>query len=195
MGAWGVAIFADDLASDVRGDWREAVIDGADPNDATNRLEAAYAAAIADPDDSIVFWLALAAAQMETGRLVDFVRDRAVAIIVAGSDVARWGEEDESLARQRAKVLARLRAKLTGPQPPPKRIRHSRILSVPFDLGDVVLVRNDDEGARALAAVVDHQEGPTPGERHPVVELLLWDANEIPDADGLARLPWPAFPP
>src|SRR6266540_3294322 len=123
MGAWGVAIFADDLASDVRGDWREAVIDGADPNDATNRLEAAYAAAIADPDDSIVFWLALAAAQMETGRLVDFVRDR------------------------------------------------------------------------ALAAVVDHQEGPTPGERHPVVELLLWDANEIPDADGLARLPWPAFPP
>src|SRR6266540_516093 len=129
MGAWGVAIFADDLASDVRGDWREAVIDGADPNDATNRLEAAYAAAIADPDDSIVFWLALAAAQMETGRLVDFVRDRAVAIIVAGSDVARWGEEDESLARQRAKVLARLRAKLTGPQPPPKRIRHPRILS------------------------------------------------------------------
>jgi hypothetical protein len=70
--------------------------------------------------------MALAASQMETGRLLPDVRDRALAIIDAGGDVELWrGLGDASLARRRAQVLERLAAKLRGPQPKPKRGRES----------------------------------------------------------------------
>src|SRR5262249_27727313 len=133
MGTWGVGIFEDDLAADVRGDWREAVADGADPADATAKLEAAFTAAVADPDDSIVFWLALAAAQAETGGLLDSVRDRAVGLIDRGGDVARWAQEDDDLAREREQVLADLRATLTGPPPAPTPVEPPA-LAVAFEL-------------------------------------------------------------
>ena len=192
MGTWGVAVFSDDVAMDVRGDWREAILGGADAEAATEAIKADYAQHIADEDDSIIFWLALALAQMESGRLLDDVRDRAVAIIDAGGDIERWREESESLARQRGKVLDRLRVKLVGPQPSPKRIRRSlsdaAILDpndVPtFDSGDVVLVRHPDTGDRGLVYVVDGSEP-----LRPIVEHLIWDGSVIPDAEEFALLP------
>jgi hypothetical protein len=190
VGTWGVAIFSDDLAADVRGDWRDGVLEGHEPLELTARLEAEYAAAIADADESSVFWLALAAAQMETGRLLDEVRDRAVMIVDSGIDVARWQAEDETLAAARQKVLARLRDKLTGPQPKPKRLRHPRNLAVPFDLGDVVLVHGREGVARALFVVVDQVHGHPRGAIHPVVEGLFWDGiGPTPTADDIRRLP------
>jgi hypothetical protein len=38
MGSWGPGIFSDDVASDVRDDWREAIAEGLSPEDATDRL-------------------------------------------------------------------------------------------------------------------------------------------------------------
>lgn len=191
MGTWGVGVFSDDVAMDVRGDWREAILDGADAASATQALEVAYAAAIADEDDSVIFWLALAAAQMETGGLLDAVRDRAVAIIDAGGDVERWREESEGLANQRAKVLDRLRAKLVGPQPAPKRLRRTpqeqrlNPQDVPtFDAGDVVLARHPETGAQTLVSVVDSSEA-----LRPIVEFLIWDEAAIPGREELALLP------
>ena len=70
MGTWGASIFANDLAADVRAEWREAILDGNEAEDATARVEVAFADATVDPDESMVFWLALAAAQFETGRLL-----------------------------------------------------------------------------------------------------------------------------
>src|SRR4051812_28961019 len=121
MGAWGTAIFSDDLAADVRGDWRDHLLDGAETEAAATAVLRSYEHAREDEDDAVVFWLALAAAQMETGRLQDDVRDRALAIIAEGGDVARWEEEDPALARQRQQVLDRLATKLRGPQSKPKR--------------------------------------------------------------------------
>jgi hypothetical protein len=191
VGAWGVAIFADDLALDVRGDWRDAILDGAAPEEATRALEASYADALKDRDESAVFWLGLAAAQMETGRLLDSVRDRALLIIDAGGDVERWRRESEGLARQRAKTLSRLRSKLVGPQPAPKRLRRPAPVAVPFELGDVVLVRNAEAGTAGLVVVVDHLEDRRTGDRHPVVELLILpeDVDRRLTAAELRRLP------
>ena len=124
MGAWGTAIFSDDTASDVRDEWREAILDGLSPEDATQRLLETFDDYLEEADTERLFWMALAAAQMETGRLLPDVCDRALAIIDGGGDVDRWREDgDESLARQRARVLERLAAKLRGPQPKPKRLR------------------------------------------------------------------------
>ena len=80
-----------------------------------------------DEDTEKLFWMVLAAAQFETGRMLPEVRDRALAIIEGGGDVNRSLEDgDEVLARQRLRVLERLAEKLRGPQPKPKRLRRRR---------------------------------------------------------------------
>jgi hypothetical protein len=38
MGAWGWGVFSNDLAADVRGAWREAILDGADAAEASSRI-------------------------------------------------------------------------------------------------------------------------------------------------------------
>ena len=168
MGAWGTAIFSDDTASDVRDEWREAILDGLSPEDATQRLLETFDDYLEEADTERLFWMALAAAQMETGRLLPDVCDRALAIIDGGGDVDRWREDgDESLARERARVLERLAAKLRGPQPKPKRLRRPVVLSVPLEVGDVVRVQAQREGENeALVVVVQVNAGyaPAPGQ-------------------------------
>jgi hypothetical protein len=43
MGTWGVGVFDDDIASDVRAEWREAILEGANPEDAAATLTSSYA--------------------------------------------------------------------------------------------------------------------------------------------------------
>jgi hypothetical protein len=189
VGAWGTAIFSDDTALDVRDEWREAILDGLSAEDATACLVKSFADYLREDEDTErLFWMALAAAQFETGRLLPEVRDRAHTINDRGGDVGRWYEDgDEVLAKQRARVLERLAAKLRGPQPKPNRLRRPRSLSVALDVGDVVRVYEDNEDD-ALVVVVGHVDEPGV-ERAPVVAALDWDGAAIPDYDALSRLP------
>jgi hypothetical protein len=189
VGAWGTAVFSDDLAADVRGNWRELLLDGHDTDAAAEQMMRSYQHAIADEDDVTVFWLAFAAAQIETGRLQDSVKEKALAIIAAGGDVGRWAEEDPTLARQREQVLDRLATKLRGRQAQPKRLRRQKSLGVAFDVGDVVLVRSRSGERRALAVVVAQDEGYPRGTVNPVVELLAWEGGDIPTRSQMETLP------
>ena len=133
MGAWGTAIFSEDSASDVRDEWREAILDGLSPEDATQRLLETFDDHLEEADTERLFWMALAAAQMETGRLLPDVCDRALAIIDGGGDVDRWREDgDESLARQRARTrafgseVARPATEAETPAPPGRAVRAAR---------------------------------------------------------------------
>jgi hypothetical protein len=189
MGAWGVGVFANDVAADVRGAWRDAVLEGADAEDATRQLIDGFSDALADEDDAPLFWIALAAAQMETGRLQPEIRDHALSIIASGGDVARWENEGNlRSARERSKVLQRLAEKLRGPQPTPKRLRRPRIHAVPFNIGDVVAVHSASGRREAIFLVVDEYEYP-PGHRHPVLEALLWEAKRRPGLEEVLSLP------
>jgi len=96
LGAWGTAIFADDTASDVRDEWRDAILDGLSPEDATQRVLESFDEYLDEAENEKLFWMALAAAQMETGRLVPKVRDRALTIIDGGGDVDRWRENGDA---------------------------------------------------------------------------------------------------
>jgi hypothetical protein len=188
VGTWGTGIFSDDTAADVRGEWREALMDGLADDEATARVLAQFADVLDDPDDGVIVWLALAAAQMQTGRLQEDVRDRALSLIAAGGDVDRWREASERSARQRAKVLQSLAEKLRGPQRTPTTLRRPRPTLSPLDVGDVVRIRGTEGGA-GLFVVVDHSEAYPPGSTEPVVAALLWDGREVPDDPELGRLP------
>jgi Domain of unknown function (DUF4259) len=189
VGAWGTAIFSDDTALDIRDEWRDAILDGLSAEEATARLLESFDDYLGEDEDTEkLFWMALAAAQFETGRLLPDIRERALAIIEGGGDVARWLEDgDEVLARQRGRVLARLAAKLRGPQPKPKRLRRQPSLSVSFDVGDVVRVHEEDGENEGLVLVVGYMDAGR--ERHPVLAALDWEGGAIPDQDARSRLP------
>ncbi len=114
MGTWGPGVFSDDLAADIRTDWRDLVVQRVDDAEATRRIVERYAEELSDDEQADVVWIALAAAQHETGRLNEVVRANALAAIAGGRDVARWAQEDHSSARQRARVLEKLAGRLSG---------------------------------------------------------------------------------
>lgn len=120
MGAWGVAIFSDDLAADLRTDFREMIGNGLTPAEATDLLLVEYASSLEDPDEKPVFWIALASAQWKLGRLEDRALKMALQFIDNGADLARWDVPKDRAKREA--VLAKTRAELLSPPPPAKRI-------------------------------------------------------------------------
>jgi hypothetical protein len=190
VGAWGTGIFEGDLAADIRHEWREAIMEGAQPGDATRKLVEQYGPLLAhDPDESVVFWLALSAVQAETGRLQADVRDRALALIEAGGDLHLWEESGEAAMRTRERALARLAEKLRGPQRPPARLRRPPIRTSPLDIGDVVRIRSVHDETEGLFVVIDEESAWPPGSTDPVVVALPWTGGVLPSSEQMARLP------
>ena len=138
MGTWGTGTFDSDLASDVRGEYRELLEDGIADADATDKVLRSFAHAVDDPDNGACFWTGLAAAQMQVGRLDPAVRDRAVAVIDAGGDLHMW--DDPELAKKRRAALAKLRGQLLGPQKAPIKLRRPHRVPCPVQAGDVFLL-------------------------------------------------------
>ena len=88
MGAWGPAIFSDDVACDVRDQYRAMIEDQVPDADAEERVLDAWRAALDDTDDGPVVWLALAATQSKLGRLSDRVKGEALRVVDRGSGSA-----------------------------------------------------------------------------------------------------------
>lgn len=143
-----------------------------------------------DEEECIVAWTALAAAQMQTGRLQPDVRDRTLALIEGGGDLVYWREEP-TFAKQREQVLAKLAEKLGGPQPAPKTLKRAKFRPSPLDVGDVVHVRNQigNEENEALFVVVDLMQWHNPPGTIPVLAQFLWHGGPIPDVETLKTMP------
>src|ERR1700687_3648606 len=120
MGSWGVGIFADDLAADVRADFRELVGDGLSATEAVDRLMGEYASFVNDPEEGPVFWLAMADSQWKLGRLEERTLQNALRVIDTGQDLRRWDALKDR--ERREAILRKLRAQLLSPPPEPKRV-------------------------------------------------------------------------
>src|SRR5579863_818295 len=144
MGAWGTGVFQDDTACDVRDDYRGYLGDGLGGPEATARVLREYASSLADPDESAVVWLALAAAQWRCGRLEPKTLENALNIIDSGSSLLRWQSGSADYGKRRA-TLAKLRTQLTGPQPPAKKIRRMVLATCDWSIGDLISYRLPSE--------------------------------------------------
>jgi hypothetical protein len=122
VGAWGPALFSDDLACDVRGDYRQLLEDGVDDDIALSRTLARHSESLIDPEDGPVVILALAMTASKLGRLTPELRDRALALLDAGRGAERWDDDPKLLAR-RKEALGKVRAQLVGEQPARKKVR------------------------------------------------------------------------
>src|SRR5579859_7734045 len=119
MGAWGTAIFSDDLAADVRVEFKKLIGDGLSTEEATRKVCEEYASSVDDEDERSIFWLALAATQWQMGRLLPELLDRAQGFIESGEDLHKWEKSPRDLPKRR-KALDDLKEKLLSPMPAPK---------------------------------------------------------------------------
>ncbi len=138
MGAWGPGLFSDDIACDVRDEFRDLVGQGVSVEDATERVLQPY---LQNPDDGPVALIALAVTQWKTGRLLDAIRERAIEAIDSGADLPRWADST-GLAR-RKQVLTKARDQLLSPQPRQVRIAKVEKSTTPFVSGDVIVYQHD----------------------------------------------------
>jgi hypothetical protein len=191
MGAWGTAIFAADVACDVRDAYRQLVADGLTGPEATNRLLREWKEVVADEDDGPLFWLALAATQWQCGRLEAWVKARALKTIANGSSLGLWSEEGGARdLRQRKAVLERLCARLRSPQPPAKQFRMPRENDGSWVVGEVLAYRLRSRKI-VLLHIVNMGRGRLTGP--PIFAVLDWIGKTPPDAAVIKRLPLKAY--
>jgi hypothetical protein len=185
MGAWGPAIFSDDIACDVRLFYRDLVADGKTGSEATDLLLEGLSEAMADPDDGTAIWLALAAVQWKCGRLEKRVKDKALEIIDNGVGLALWEEQGHRLLQKRKDALAKLREQIVSPQPPVKPIRKRFVDATPLRLGDAITYRLVS-GSHILLKVVGHMESMEG--ISPVFALLSWQGDKPPSPARVASM-------
>ena len=183
MGTWGTGLFSDDLAADVREEFRDLLGEGLTTADAVNRLRKEYKSSLRDPDEESVFWLALADTGWRLGRLDDAVLKNALRVIDSGQDLKRW--EDPADRKKREQVLARLRTKLQSAPPAPKRVAKAIKSANEWKTGEVIGFRLLSD-RWVLMRVIGHHEDR--GGKSAVCELLNWvgeSMNSLPPVDKL----------
>jgi len=148
MGAWGAKLYQDDVAQDVKEQYKELLKKGKSNEEATQQILNEYKLVLSDIDDGPVFWFALAETQWSLGRLLPEVKEQALAWINNGSDQARWEIENPKKAPERKKILEDLQIKLNSPMPPMKKISQPKSYKCEWEIGDVYAYKLDNDYAR-----------------------------------------------
>src|SRR5215213_2233915 len=184
MGTWGIALFSDDLAADLRGEFRDLIGEGFTTETAVNRLKTEYKSSLSDPDEESVFWLALADTAWRLGRLDDNLLQNALRVIDSGLDLVRW--EDAADRKKREQVLAKLRTKLQSAPPSPKPVAKTIKSANEWQIGEVIGFQLLS-GRWVLLRVIGHNEDR--GGKSAVCELMNWigeSLRSLPTIDQLS---------
>jgi len=175
-------LFSDDVACDVRDHYRQLLEDLVEDSAATRLTLDKFERYLEEPDG--VALIAFAVTQSKLGRLDPDIRDRALAIIAAGADLAVWEQENPKLLPKRRAVLEKARAQLTGPQPARRRVRPPKRELCGLAAGDVLALPLPRRVALLrVVRVRAHRLGETP-----VLEELDFDGSEVPTGDAIERL-------
>lgn len=186
MGTWGVELFSDDTAADVRAEYRELIEDGVEDAEATQHVLEHFREYLDDEDDGPVVWLALAVSQSQIGRLAPEVRDKALSVLDAGADLGRWSHDSQQLDQRRV-VLAKARSQLLGAQPKRKKLRRPRMrYATDLQPGDVLSFRGSN-GRFGLVRVT--RLDPDRTSIAPIVTVLRYADTVEPDSEQIASLP------
>ena len=172
MGAWGTAIFSDDLAADVRREYGALLSVGCSDEEAEELIQEYYGEILGrgDPDEA-VFWFALALAEWKKGRLSEKVKKKALDWLDDGSDLERWktSPKYEPDYRKRKAVLEEFRKTLLSEQPERKKVRKPSVRKCPWKAGSLLGyhvitgedIKNDEiYGKYALIRIIKINQNP-----------------------------------
>lgn len=117
MGTWGVKLYDNDCASDVRDCFLDALQSGATPNEAATCVYGELAEIFLDSEDGPIASAALADLLWHRGCLDTKRKEQVLAWLNAGGDLERWRLESPTQAVAREKILCQLRKQLSSPMP------------------------------------------------------------------------------
>ncbi len=170
MGSWGVGIFSNDAAADIREDFRDLIAEGLTADESTRRLYDEYGIGPGGVDDND-FWLGLASAQHRLGHVADGIIERALEIIDDPAELERWSPKERT---RRGAALAKLQAQLQTPAAVPKRVRPRKKVDTSLEPGEHVLF---DAGPRELLLRVIGVTSDKGGRYANAIEVD-WDGSE-----------------
>lgn len=113
MGTWGMDLFDDDLAMDIKSEFEEALEDGLNAKEASKQILQSYEDVLEDEDEGPLVYLVLAALQLKEGSVQNNIRKKALEIIESGDGLGRWEEAGEEALRQRVQALNILKDQLS----------------------------------------------------------------------------------
>ncbi len=149
MGAWGINLYDDDMALDIRDTIQDELKFGIPLNKILDQLKIHYDIEKYDNnDEEPVFWCVIADTLWNLGLLDNEVKSKALYWIDHGGDIQRWKFENSGLAYKRNLVFLKLKEKLISTQPPKKRISKKRLYVCPWNKGDVFAMRLNGELAK-----------------------------------------------
>jgi len=109
MRVWGVGIFDNDVAQDVRRDFEAGLASGQSVYIAADALLQKY-----DQSNSCALYLALAALQLEHELIQPKIKKKALTLIISGDAAEDWVASGTAIYENRMTVLSELRAKLVA---------------------------------------------------------------------------------
>lgn len=120
MGTWGVGLFQNDVALEVKDTYVKKLQVGKSNEEAFNETFSELNEMTVDSDDKIDLWFALASLMYDYGRLTSDVKNKALEMICSNSDDARWDAKDK---KKRHQVIESLKEKLLTRQPEEVKIK------------------------------------------------------------------------
>lgn len=193
MGSWGTKLYQDDMAEDIRDYYKEQLKIGKSNEEVTKEIIESNEAIISDEDEAPVFWFALADTQWSLGRLLPFVKDKALEYLKSRSNLKRWENEaiNQREYKDREKVLQELEQKLISPMPPEKKISQHKLYKCEWKIGDVFSYRLESDYAKEkglfgrylLIRKIDECTW-WPGHIVPIVYISITNDEELPRNDG-----------
>lgn len=187
MGAWGTKLYDDDVASDVKNEYIDLLRQGIDNEEVTKRLIQKWDTE--DIEDGPIFWFALADIQWKYGRLLEYVKNKALQHIANETDLERW-KEDEKLYNARKQVLIELEKELNTPMPKEKRVAKRRNYICPWNIGDVYAyqIKDNEEYKGKYICIIKVSECEFIHDICPVVYVYNKIFDEIPPIEELKNI-------
>ena len=146
MGAWGTALYSNDTASDIRGDYVDLLRRGNSNEEALKKLMEKNRYCIGDEEEEPLFWYALADTLWNYGRLTPEVKEKALYFLDhPEAELARWEDEGGKYVEAWMRTLEKLKTKLLSPQPLEKKVSKYRLYKCTWQVGDVYAYRLESE--------------------------------------------------
>lgn len=189
MGSWGPKLYQDDVAEDIRDNYKDQLKRGKTNEEVTQGLIQDNEDIISDEDEAPVFWFALADTQWNLGRLLPFVKEKALEYLDNKSNLKRWEEEAINLKefKARERVLEELEQKLRSPMPPEKKVSQYKLYKCEWKNGDVFAYRlessySKEKGLFGLYLLIRKVDECIwwPGHVVPIIYVSITSSSELP---------------
>lgn len=186
MGIWGVKIFQNDLAEDIRELYKELIENEENHVKVTKEIIEQYKENL-EKEEISVFWFALASIQMEYGVLLERVKKKALYYLESKKDTERWKTEStKEDYNERKEELELLKKSIICFEPKKKKgIRKKRYIC-PWNIGDVYAYKMKEDGKYIVFIKIE--EGEYFKNICPIVYVYNKIFNYLPNAEELKHI-------